>query len=31
MKGEKTLIDQPFRFGGIMQNFDWDAVFNEEG
>lgn len=25
MKGERTLKDQPFRYGGIMHNYDWDV------
>jgi len=25
MKGERTLIDKPFRYGGIMRNYDMTA------
>jgi hypothetical protein len=25
MKGERTLIDQPFRYGGIMHDYDKDV------
>lgn len=35
MKGERTLVDEPFRYGGIMHDFDrdvegWRGVINRQ-
>ena len=34
MKGDRTLVDIPFRYGGIMHNYDmdvedWQGVINK--